>query len=490
MANANFDDKKISAFINDQIDKSVIPALSTYIEIENASPAFDPSWKTNGLLLKAANHLANWAKETGRNIKGMELELIEVPDKTPLIFITIPASSEENKQTILLYGHMDKQPPLTEAWSTGLHPYKPVIKDGKLYGRGGADDGYSIFSSLTAILSLQSHGIPHARCVVMIEAGEESGSPDLPYYIDLLAPRIQSPNLIVCLDSGCGNYEQMWSTVSLRGIVVGNLKVELLKEGVHSGSASGIVPDTFRIARKLLSRIENENTGEVLIPEFWCDIPEERKQQFKSTAQVLAHTVVSEFPWVEGSVPIQGKAIKDLTSEEIAELIAKRTWEPTLTVTGADGLPTLSQAGNVLRTQTSLKLSMRTPPRVDAPTAGLALKALLEKDPPYGAKVTLELEKDGSGWDAPALAKWLETSLQKASNTFYGKPTNFISEGGSIPFMGMLGKKFPQAQFVITGVLGPASNAHGPNEFLHIDYMKKITACVASIIADHFQQTK
>jgi acetylornithine deacetylase/succinyl-diaminopimelate desuccinylase-like protein len=282
----------------------------------------------------------------------------------------------------------------------------------------------------------------------------------------------------------------MWSTVSLRGIVVGNLKVELLKEGVHSGSASGIVPDTFRIARKLLSRIENENTGEVLIPEFWCDIPEERKQQFKSTAQVLAHTVVSEFPWVEGSVPIQGKAIKDLTSEEIAELIAKRTWKPTLTVTGADGLPTLSQAGNVLRTQTSLKLSMRTPPRVDAPTAGLALKAILEKDPPYGAKVTLELEKDGSGWDAPALAKWLETSLQKASNTFYGKPTNFISEGGSIPFMGMLGKKFPQAQFVITGVLGPASNAHGPNEFLHIDYMKKITACVASIIADHFQQTK
>lgn len=490
MANASFDSTKISSFVNNIVDKSIIPAISTYIEIPNASPAFDKDWKTNGLLKKAADHLANWAKETGRDIKGMELELIEVPDKTPLIFITIPASNPENQQTVLLYGHMDKQPPLTEAWAKDLHPYKPVIKDGKLYGRGGADDGYSIFSSLTAILSLQSHGIPHARCVVIIEAGEESGSPDLPYYIDLLEPRIKSPNLIVCLDSGCGNYDQMWSTVSLRGIVVGTLKVELLKEGVHSGAASGIVPDTFRIARKILSRIENENTGEVLIPEFYCEIPQERQQQFKSTAQVLGHTVVSEFPWVEGSHPIEGKSIKDLTGEEIADLIAKRTWKPTLTVTGADGLPSLAQAGNVLRTQTSLKLSMRTPPRVDAPTAGLALKALLEKDPPYGAKVTFDLEKDGSGWDAPALSKWLEGSLQKASNTFYGKPTEFISEGGSIPFMGMLGKKFPQAQFVITGVLGPNSNAHGPNEFLHIDYMKKITCCVSSILADHFHQAK
>jgi len=278
------------------------------------------------------------------------------------------------------------------------------------------------------------------------------------------------------LDSGCGNYEQFWITTSLRGLLVGELKVKILNEGVHSGSASGIVPSSFRIARQLLSRLEDENTGEIKPREFYGTIPPSRSHQANACAGALGHTVHSEFPFVAGSKPV----LSDIT-----ELILNRTWRPALAITGADGLPSVKSAGNVLRSQTSLKISLRLPPNVDAPQASQFLKDLLEKNPPYGSQVSYEPEKAGTGWNSPDLAKWLEESLERSSSTFYNKPTNFVGEGGSIPFMGMLGKSYPQAQFVVTGVLGPQSNAHGPNEFLHIEMAKKVTCCVAHLLSDH-----
>jgi acetylornithine deacetylase/succinyl-diaminopimelate desuccinylase-like protein len=377
-----------------------------------------------------------------------------------------------------LYGHLDKQPEMT-GWREGLDPWRPVLDGDRLYGRGGADDGYAAFASLTALELLHRQGVPRARCVVMIEACEESGSFDLPHYIEHLVPRIGTPSLVVCLDSGCGDYERLWSTTSLRGMVSASLNVEILREGVHSGDASGIVPDTFRIARSLLSRIEDEVSGRVVADELHVEIPDARVEQAKAAAQVLGRAVFAKFPFVSGAEPVEAG---------LAGLILNRTWRPALAVTGATGLPPLESAGNVLRPKTTLKLSLRLPPTLDGEQAAKAVKRLLEADPPYHARVSV-LDCDGvSGWEAPPVAPWLEESLAAASETWFGAPSAYMGEGGTIPFMGMLGSRFPEAQFVITGVLGPESNAHGPNEFLHLPTARRLTCCVAEILARHLER--
>ncbi|NCT69118.1 MAG: M20/M25/M40 family metallo-hydrolase [Rhodanobacteraceae bacterium] len=465
------DSKALSGFVGDLWDGQIVPQLTEYIKIPNKSPMFDAQWAEHGYMDAAVELMANWAR--AQPIPGMQLEVVRLPGRTPLIFIDIPGQGDD---TVLLYGHLDKQPEMT-GWADHLGPWKPVLEGDKLYGRGGADDGYAIFGSLAAILALQAQGIPHARCVVMIEACEESGSYDLPYYVDHLAARIGKPSLIVCLDSGCGNYDQLWLTTSLRGLTGGNLVVNVLEEGVHSGDASGVVASSFRVLRQLLSRLEDEVTGRILPQELHVEIPAQRVAQAKRTAEILGDAVYSKFPLVDGMAPMNA---------DLAELVLNRTWRPALSVTGVGGLPSLDAAGNVLRPYTAVKLSLRVPPTLDAKKGGEFLKRLLESNPPYGAKVTFELEKAGSGWEAPALAPWLEQSVDAASQRFFGAPVAYNGEGGSIPFMGMLGEKFPGAQFMITGVLGPHSNAHGPNEFLHIPTGKRMSMCVAQVIADHF----
>lgn len=459
-------------FVETTWTEKIIPALQGYLTIPNQSPLYDPNWNTNGYLDQATDLIANWIRS--QNVPGLTLAVVRLPGRTPLLFIEIPGDTQE---TVLLYGHLDKQPPM-DGWNDGLGPWKPVIKDGRLYGRGGADDGYSAFASLTAIQALKQQGLPHARCVIIIEACEESGSTDLPYYIEALKERIGTPSLVVCLDSGCGNYEQLWVTCSLRGLLNGILTISTLTEGVHSGAASGIVPSTFRILRQLLSRLENEKTGEILPREFYAQIPEARVQQTAAAAQVLGDSVYSEYPFQQGVVPV---------TRDFTQSLLNRTWRPQLAITGAAGLPPLDNSGNVLRPVTAVKVSLRIPPLVDAETVTVFLKHLFENDPPYGAKITFEPEQTAYGWNAPALEPWLETSLKRASLEFFGKEACYWGEGGTIPFMAMLGEKFPRAQFVITGVLGPRSNAHGPNEFLDIATGKRLTCCVAQILADHFQ---
>jgi acetylornithine deacetylase/succinyl-diaminopimelate desuccinylase-like protein len=421
---------------------------------------------------RAVDLIEAWCRK--RPIEGLSVEVVQLAGRTPVIYMEIAGDSED---TVLLYGHLDKQPEMT-GWADGLAPWKPVMRGEKLYGRGGADDGYAAFASLTAIEALQRQKVPHKRCVVLIEACEESGSYDLPHYIEHLGARIGTPSLVVCLDSGCGNYEQLWSTTSLRGIVSGNLKVELLDEGVHSGDGSGVVASSFRVLRSLLSRLEDEDTGQILPPDFKVEIPAQRIQQAGAAAQVLGDAVYSKFPLKKGVQPI---------TKDVEELVLNRTWRPALSITGARGLPDLQDAGNVLRPVTALKISLRVPPTLDAQQATKELKQLFEADPPYGAKVAFEAEQGAGGWNAPELAAWLAESVSNASRTWFGKDAVYMGEGGSIPFMGMLGAKFPKAQFLITGVLGPQSNAHGPNEFLHVPTGKKLTACVARVIADHHE---
>ena len=468
------DSRKIEQFVARKWDDEIVPQLVEYIRIPNKSPMFDADWVAHGYMDAAVALMEKWAR--AQTIPGMVLEVVRLEGRTPLIFIEIPAANGgSDDDCVILYGHLDKQPEMT-GWDEDLGPWKPVIKGDRLYGRGGADDGYAIFGSLTAIMALQEQGLPHSRCVVLIEACEESGSYDLPAYVDHLAARIGKPSLVVCLDSGCGNYEQLWCTTSLRGLTGGNFTVKVLEEGVHSGDASGIVPSSFRLIRQLLSRIEDEKTGRILLDGLHDPIPEERQAQAREAARVLDTAVFDKFPMVEGLKPM---------AEELNELVLNRTWRPALSVTGVDGMPPLSSAGNVLRPHTSVKLSLRLPPTLDGKKAGDLLKETLERDPPNGAKVTMDLEKASTGWNAPAMSSWLSNAINTASSEFFGQPAMYMGEGGTIPFMGMLGEKFPGAQFMITGVLGPHSNAHGPNEFLHIPMGKRVTACVSRVIAEH-----
>lgn len=459
--------------INQQWDDELIPLLDAYIRIPSKSPMFDANWQANGHITQAMDLLKKWCEQ--QPIHNKKIDLLQIENRTPVLLIDIPGHNDE---TILLYGHMDKQPEMT-GWEVDLGPWKPVLKDGKLYGRGGADDGYSIFAALSAIAYLQKLEIPHARCVVLIEASEESGSPDLPPYLDLLKKQIGEPNFVICLDSECGNYDQLWSTTSLRGIAGGTLKIETLMNGIHSGYGSGVAPSVFDILRLLLNRIANAETGEVMLDALQVNIPDERLSQAKDAALALGDALKKSVPFLKGVQPI---------AKDNVELILNRTWRAALSIIGVDGAPAIADAGNVTLPSISVKLSMRTPPICDTQKASIALKKILENNPPFGAKITYTSEDLSAGWHAPTLADWLETANNQASQLFFGKNAAYLGIGGTIPFMGMLSKMFPAAQFLITGVLGPNSNAHGPNEFLHIDMVKKLTGCIASVIAAHFDR--
>lgn len=471
------DQQKAQTFVDEMWNDEIVPELVEYIRIPNKSPHFDPDWDEHGYMEDAVQQIHSWCAR--QDIPGMTTEIVRLPGRTPLIFMEIPAANGgSDEDTVLLYGHLDKQPEMT-GWADDLGPWKPVIKDGKLYGRGGADDGYAAYGSLTAILAVQREGLPHDRCVVIIEACEESGSYDLPPYIEHLRDRIDEPSLVVCLDSGAGNYEQLWLTVSLRGMAAGTLRADVISEGVHSGYASGIVPSSFRVLRQLISRLEDEETGEILPSYLHADIPEQRLAQTAAVAEALGDEVYQVYPFLDGVQPQAGNNV---------DRILNRTWRPALSYTGVDGMPSLGQAGNVLRPHTSLKLSMRLPPTIDGERATEQMKATLEADPPNQARVSFEADQAATGWNAPAIAPWLHASLDRASHQAFGRGVMYMGEGGTIPFMAMLGDAFPQAQFMITGVLGPQSNAHGPNEFLHIPFARRLTTCVAQVLTDHSQR--
>jgi acetylornithine deacetylase/succinyl-diaminopimelate desuccinylase-like protein len=457
---------KNGSYINEFWDKYITPTLIEYIRIPNKSPDFDPDWLKNGHMTKALKLAGDWAEKYKPD--GSTVHIFQEQDRTPLIMIDCPGNIQGN---ILMYGHLDKQPEM-QGWRDGLGPWNPVLKGDKLYGRGGADDGYAMFASTAAVRSLKDQNLDHPRIVILIEFSEESGSPDLPFYMDHCAPLIGKPDLVICLDSGARNYEQFWSTTSLRGLIGCTLRVDVLTEGVHSGSASGIVPSSFRVLRQLLSRIEDESSGTILLEDLNVNIPERRIKDTKSMVDALDGEL-DQFPW-HGSM--------NSTTIDPVEEALRQTWKPALSIVGLDGIPAIKDGGNVLRPYSEVKLSMRIPPTLDKEIAVRVMKKTLTENPPYDASITVEFDEPATGWNAPEIEPWLDSAIQEASHSYFNKPALSMGEGGTIPFMAMLGKKFPKAQFVITGILGPQSNAHGPNEFIHIPYAKNLTASIASII--------
>ena len=459
--------EKLKQDISTFWDNQILPTIIEYIKFPNKSPVFDPDWEANGYMDQVVDLASDWVNK--HKPDNSTLNIYKEAGRTPLMILDVPGNSDG---TVLMYGHLDKQPEM-EGWAEGLDPWKPVLKDDKLYGRGGADDGYAIFASVCTVNALLDQGISLPRIVILIECSEESGSPDLPFYMDHCADVIGSPDLVICLDSGAGNYEQFWTTTSLRGLIGCTLRVDILKEGIHSGGGSGIAPSSFRLVRELLSRLEDEDTGHIIVENLKVEIPEYRIKEIKAMVNVLGDEVYNTLPWVAGAGPI--------TNDKV-EMVMNNTWLPMLSVVAADGLPGVKDGGNVLRPYTTIKLSLRIPPTLDANAAQNIVEELFTSNPPYGAAVSMEFEEPATGWEAPPLAQWLDDAIQHASETVYSKPALAMGEGGTIPFMSMLGEKFPEAQFVITGVLGPYSNAHGPNEFLHIPYAKKLTSCVGMII--------
>jgi len=465
--------------VNAQWDGDIVKQISDYIAIPAKSPGFDADWKAHGYIDSVMRNAAAWVE--AQKVEGLSLEVIRLDGRTPVLFFEIPATRVDSTQTVLMYGHLDKQPEFT-GWRSDLGPWTPKYQDGKLYGRGGADDGYAVYASIAAVQALKAQGVPHPRIVGLIETCEESGSYDLLPYVDALRKRLGDVALVVCLDSGAGNYDQLWLTTSLRGMGGGVLKVEVLDEGVHSGDASGVVPSSFRIMRHVLDRLEDSATGRLLPQSFHCAIPADRLAQAKATAATLGDELYKRFPWAHYDCEGSSAFTLPMTTDPV-EALLNRTWRPTLSVTGAEGFPALKDAGNVLRPYTAFKLSLRFPPLVDASQAVQELKKLLEDNAPYNAKVTFEGGGGATGWNAPSTVDWFENALNDASQNFFGAPCGTIGQGGTIPLMNMLSKGFPKAQMMVCGVLGPKSNAHGPNEFLHVPYAKKLTAAVAHVIA-------
>jgi acetylornithine deacetylase/succinyl-diaminopimelate desuccinylase-like protein len=468
----------LGAFAERVWDDEIVPALTDYITVPAKSPMFDAEWQRHGCIDAVVRDAASWVERKG--LAGLKLEVVRLAGRTPLIFFELPSTRPQSTDTVLLYGHLDKQPEFT-GWRGDLGPWSPKFEDGRLYGRGGADDGYAVYAAITALAALDAQGIARPRCVGLIETSEESGSPDLPAYLDALRDRLGRVSLVVCLDSGCGNYDQLWLTTSLRGLASGSLEVEILTEGVHSGDASGLVPSSFRILRQVLDRLEDSKTGRLLPQSFHCAIPAERIEQARATAKLLGDEVWKRFPWACGA---DGAPCLPTTTDPV-EALLNRTWRPALSVTGAEGFPELRSAGNVLRPRSAFKLSLRLPPLVDGVAAAAELKRLLEDNAPYNAKVTFSPDGSATGFDAPTLAPWLERALDVASQAQFGARVGYIGQGGTIPLMSLLQRGFAQAQMMVCGVLGPKSNAHGPNEFLHVPYAKKLTAAVAQVIAAH-----
>ena len=441
-------------------EERVLPALSEYTRIPCLSPAFDPDWAERGAIVEAARLLQAWVRDQD---PALAAEIVELPGRTPVLLIDNGGSGDP----VVVYGHMDKQPPLGE-WRTGLGPYEPVREGDLLYGRGTADDGYATFAAVTGLLAA---GGGRGRVLILIEASEESGSPDLLAHLEHLKDRIGTPGLVICLDSGGLSYDRLWLTSSLRGNLVATVKVDVLTEGIHSGQGGGVVPSSFRILRRILSGIEDEATGRILLPELQgAGVPEAQRANLEAVA--------AEFP--DSTAPVVD-GLRLLAPDPLDRLIA-RTWGAALEVTGADGLPTPRDGGNVLRPSTTLKFSLRLPPDVDAQAATDALISAIRSD--EGAHITIDLEAAAQGWVAPPLSPGVAATLSAVSKERFGHAPGFVGEGGSIPFLADLQKGFPGTQFVATGVLGPHSNAHGPNESLHIPMAKAVTQAVAALLGD------
>ncbi len=239
------------------------------------------------------------------------------------------------------------------------------------------------------------------------------------------------------------------------------------------------MPSSFRILRELLDRVENARTGEVLLRGLHAEIPVSHLAAAGVVAKDLGDPAGSELPLLEGL---------QLMGRDGADRLVRRTWEPSLSVIGMDGIPAPHDAANVVRPSTTAVIGVRLPPTVDSAAGARGLVRALTSNPPCGATVTAT-EIHADGWVAPPLQPWLRDALYASSIKVFGKEPSFTGEGGSIPFLASLGRRFEAVQFLATGVLGPGSNAHGPDESLHLPTAARLCDVVADVVEHHARHT-
>ncbi len=466
------DQNTLEKFIsNEWVD--AVPTLMEYIKIPNTSPDFGNSEEDKENMHRAMELLVHWIKN--QNIDNLKFHLSRDDDLTPFLLCTLEAT-DDSKESVLFYQHMDKQPPLTDKWTDELGPYKPVIRDGNLYGRGSVDDGYAIFGTTIVLKTLQKFKIPHGRIVIMLEASEESGSCHLKHYIDKYQDVIGKPDLVVCLDSGGPDFDRLWITSSLRGCFLSELTVKILDAGIHSGDGGGVVPDPFSLLTQLLNRLYDPKLNQ-FHEGLTVEIPERQTMAALDTAKTLGKDhLLYRYPLVEG---VKYPNEDDL--HFLCRYYLQNTWSPTVTVVGIDGFPSVADGGNVIHPEIRVKLSMRLPPTKDPDEAIEQTRKILESDPPFGCQVTFEPGLRCSGWVMPSMSDKLQEKLNNACMSTFGKPVSFIGEGGSIPIINMLGQLFPESQMIITGAVGPDSNMHGPDESLNLKMAEKVMTCLAKL---------
>jgi acetylornithine deacetylase/succinyl-diaminopimelate desuccinylase-like protein len=463
----SIDFSRLSDYIDKQWDESALPSLCDFIEIPALSPSFDADWEENGYLDAAIETFVSWVKSLP--LEKTTISVHRLKNRSPLLLITIEGDVSNE---VLFYSHLDKQPEAS-GWSEGKGPWKPVIEDGWLFGRGSVDDGYGGYAGILSVLGLQEQGIAHPTCRFLIETGEESGSPDLELYLDELKPQLGTPDLVIVLDTGGMDYDRLWVTQSLRGIVAGTLSVQVSSVGVHSGHGSGVMPSSFRLARQLLSRLEDEKTGEILPEWLHLEINDEMKKTCSEIVKMKGDEM-KDFPLLEG--------VKKQVEDPL-DIFITMNLKPSLSVIGADGIPPIESAGNVLRTNTDLKISIRTPPGMKASVVAKKVQKLLEENPPNGAHVTAKMTEVADGFLSPQLPESISSALEDACKEFYGNNSMSLFIGGTIPVMAMLQSRYSDSKFIITGAGGPGGNAHGPDEKLHIPTAKKVTKCMSSAVA-------
>ena len=416
---------------------------------------------------KAAEFLKSWVES--RDIRGMKVELLRSDMRTPFLFIEIEGDTDE---TVLMYGHLDKQPPMLP-WRDGLDPWVPVREGDLVYGRGLADDGYSTFAAVGAVEAALKAGHKIPRVVIMIEASEESGSPDLTNYVAELKERIGNPSTVITLDSEDRDGDRLWLTQSLRGMVNGFLTVETMPTTMHSGLATGVVPSASRIFRMLLARIENPETGHI--------INEIASPPLTDEFRTYAETVARDVPGFLESydLPVGLSAAGDTLHETVANNLVRAGLE----ITGITGLPEAHTSGNVSVGKITTRVSVRIPPGVDPDTVATEFKRIFEENPPYGAKVTYEFQSGDWGWMAKPFTPGMAKRLSQTTQSIFGTEPGLLGVGASIPFVQIMVQHFPKAEHILTGVLSQASHAHGPNENMSVRKVKRITEFVAAFLA-------
>lgn len=469
------DKKSFEKYIEKMFTYNILPNLMDFIRIPNLSPAYDYNWKTNGLLLKAANLIISYAKSL--NIKNAEINLIQDKGYTPLIFIDIPSSRENDNRTVLFYAHFDKQPYGT-GWDEDKEPTKPVIINGRLYGRGSADDGYASFSILTAIKACQEHNCPMPRICIIFEGAEESTDEDLTYYFDKLLPII-GENVIafIPLDSGCSDYERLWITNSLRGVVDFDIKITSLDNDCHFGpEASGRVAENLFLLRKALDGVVDTTTGEILIDEFFVkEIPTSIEKEMDKEIEIVGDKFFDDIPLYDGVKPLKS---------DVKEAMINNRWKPSISILGVDNCPKIEDNGFGVSKSINVRLSMRLPPGINGNNAMNALKKVINNNSYFSAKFEFGYMSLAEGWCLSDISERTKNVLNKASLEYFGKEIVFKGAGGSIPFITYFQTKYPKADVICTGILGADSFEHGPNENLNIEACKKMILILCYFLSE------